>query len=78
MKVALVHDWLTGMRGGERMLERVARMWPGAPIYTLVWKRGSVSATVAEPAEPPGPAGPGTGWRDDPPTGPIGRRASAP
>ena len=43
MKVALVHDWLTGMRGGERVLERVARMWPEAPIYTLVWRRGSVS-----------------------------------
>ena len=43
MKVALVHDWLTGMRGGERMLERVARMWPGAPIHTLVWRRGAVS-----------------------------------
>jgi glycosyltransferase involved in cell wall biosynthesis len=46
MRVALVHDWLTGMRGGERVLERVARMFPGAPIYTLVWKRGSVSAEL--------------------------------
>jgi glycosyltransferase involved in cell wall biosynthesis len=46
MKVALVHDWLTGMRGGERMLERVARMWPDAPIYTLVWRRGSVSQSL--------------------------------
>lgn len=46
MKVALVHDWLTGMRGGERMLERVARMWPEAPIYTLVWKPGSVSPAL--------------------------------
>lgn len=43
MKVALVHDWLTGMRGGERVLERLARFFPGAPIFTLVWKRGSVS-----------------------------------
>lgn len=46
MKVALVHDWLTGMRGGERVLERVARMFPEAPIYTLVWNRGSVSAEL--------------------------------
>jgi glycosyltransferase involved in cell wall biosynthesis len=46
MKVALVHDWLTGMRGGERMLERVARMWPEAPIYTLVWRRGAVSGAI--------------------------------
>ena len=45
-KVALVHDWLTGMRGGERVLERIAAMYPGAPIHTLVWKRGSVSPAL--------------------------------
>src|SRR6185369_8893793 len=44
MRVALVHDWLTGMRGGERVLERIAAMYPGVPIHTLVWNRGSVSA----------------------------------
>jgi glycosyltransferase involved in cell wall biosynthesis len=43
VKVALVHDWLTGMRGGERVLERVARNFPGADLYTLVWRRGAVS-----------------------------------
>ena len=43
MRVALVHDWLTGMRGGERVLERVARNFPGADLFTLVWRRGSVS-----------------------------------
>jgi glycosyltransferase involved in cell wall biosynthesis len=46
VKVALVHDWLTGMRGGERLLERVAALWPDAPIFTLVWKRGSVSPAL--------------------------------
>jgi len=46
MRVALVHDWLTGMRGGERVLERVARLFPAAPIYTLVWNRGSVSEAL--------------------------------
>jgi glycosyltransferase involved in cell wall biosynthesis len=46
MKVALVHDWLTGMRGGERVLERIAAMYPAAPIHTLVWKRGSVSPAI--------------------------------
>ncbi len=45
-RVALVHDWLTGMRGGERVLERIAARYPGAPIHTLVWKRGSVSAAI--------------------------------
>ncbi len=46
MRVALVHDWLTGMRGGERVLERIARLFPDAPIYTLVWTRGGVSAEL--------------------------------
>jgi len=46
MRVALVHDWLTGMRGGEKVLERIAAMFPDAPIYTLVWNRGSVSPAL--------------------------------
>jgi glycosyltransferase involved in cell wall biosynthesis len=46
VKVALVHDWLTGMRGGERVLERLCRMFPDAPLYTLVWNRGSVSRAI--------------------------------
>jgi glycosyltransferase involved in cell wall biosynthesis len=46
MRVALVHDWLTGMRGGEYVLERFCRMFPGAPIYTLVWNPGSVSREI--------------------------------
>lgn len=45
-KVALVHDWLTGMRGGERVLERIARLYPGAPLYTLVHRKGGVSAEL--------------------------------
>lgn len=36
MKVAIVHDWLTGMRGGEAVLEAIAELYPGAPIHTLI------------------------------------------
>ncbi len=46
MKVALVHDWLTGMRGGERCLEIFCELFPDADIYTLLWLKGSVSATI--------------------------------
>ncbi|MFW6151443.1 MAG: glycosyltransferase [Verrucomicrobiota bacterium] len=46
MKTALVHDWLTGMRGGERVLEILCDGFPEAPIHTLVWNPGSVSATI--------------------------------
>jgi glycosyltransferase involved in cell wall biosynthesis len=35
LKVVLVHDWLTGRRGGERVLEALAELFPRAPIYTL-------------------------------------------
>ncbi|MBN1551299.1 glycosyltransferase [bacterium] len=35
MRVAVVHDWLTGMRGGERVLEAILSLFPNADIYTL-------------------------------------------
>jgi len=40
-KVALVHDWLTGRRGGEKVLEVFAEIYPDAPIYTLFHFPGS-------------------------------------
>lgn len=46
MKVALVHDWLTGMRGGEKVLEILLDLFPGAPLYTLLHVPGSVSAAI--------------------------------
>ncbi len=46
MRVALVHDWLTGMRGGEKVLERLCGLFPGADLFTLVWNRGSVSPAI--------------------------------
>jgi glycosyltransferase involved in cell wall biosynthesis len=45
-RVALVHDWLTGMRGGERCLEVFCELFPEADLYTLVHRRGSASATI--------------------------------
>ena len=35
-RVALVHDWLTGMRGGEKVLEVLCRLYPSADLLTLV------------------------------------------
>jgi glycosyltransferase involved in cell wall biosynthesis len=46
IKVAIVHDWLTGMRGGEKVLEALCEMFPKADIYTLLWNKGSVSETI--------------------------------
>jgi len=41
IRVALVHDWLTGQRGGEKVLEVLAEIFPQAPIFTLFHFRGS-------------------------------------
>jgi glycosyltransferase involved in cell wall biosynthesis len=46
VRVALVHDWLTGMRGGERCLERIAGLFPDAELYTLFHVPGSTSSAL--------------------------------
>jgi glycosyltransferase involved in cell wall biosynthesis len=46
VKIALVHDWLTGMRGGEKVLEVICERFPNAHIFTLVHVPGSVSPTI--------------------------------
>ena len=45
-RVVLVHDWLTGMRGGEKVLESLCRLFPDADLLTLVHVRGSVSPLI--------------------------------
>ena len=46
MRVALVHDWLTGMRGGERCLEAFLCIYPEADIFTLVHVPGKTSPQI--------------------------------
>jgi glycosyltransferase involved in cell wall biosynthesis len=46
MRIALVHDWLTGMRGGEKVLEVLCERFPEADVFTMVHVRGSVSPTI--------------------------------
>ena len=48
MKVALVHDWLTGMRGGERVLEILCQIYPEATLYTLLYVRDRLSRAIEE------------------------------
>ena len=45
-RVALVHDWLTGMRGGERCLEVFCELFPSADLFTLLRVPGSVSPVI--------------------------------
>jgi glycosyltransferase involved in cell wall biosynthesis len=46
MRIALVHDWLTGMRGGEKVLEVLCDMYPLADVFTLLHVPGSVSPRI--------------------------------
>jgi glycosyltransferase involved in cell wall biosynthesis len=54
-RVVLVHDWLTGMRGGEKCLEPLCRRWPGADLLTLFHTPGSVSPVIEAARVRPGP-----------------------
>lgn len=42
-RVAIVHYWLTGMRGGEYVLEEIVRLYPNADIFTHVVERDKIS-----------------------------------
>jgi len=44
--IAIVHDWLTGTRGGERILEALCELFPSATIFTLLHVPGSVSEQI--------------------------------
>ena len=46
MKIAIVHDWLTGMRGGEKCLEVFCKIYPSADLFTLLHVPGSVSPII--------------------------------
>jgi glycosyltransferase involved in cell wall biosynthesis len=46
MRVALVHDWLVAMRGGEKCLEVFCELFPDADLYTLVYAAENVSPTI--------------------------------
>ena len=46
MRIALVHDWLTGMRGGEKVLELLCEAYPSADLFTLFHVPGSVSPVI--------------------------------
>jgi glycosyltransferase involved in cell wall biosynthesis len=46
MRVALVHDWLVTMRGGERVLDALCELFPEADVFTLLHRPGSVSPRI--------------------------------
>jgi glycosyltransferase involved in cell wall biosynthesis len=46
MRVAIVHYWLLGMRGGEKVLEGICRIFPEADIFTLFYNPDAVSPLI--------------------------------
>jgi glycosyltransferase involved in cell wall biosynthesis len=46
VKVAIVHDWFTAMRGGERCVEAFCELYPDADLFTLLHFKGAVSPTI--------------------------------
>lgn len=45
-RVALIHYWLVGMRGGEKVLESLCHMFPQADIFTHVYAPEKVSDVI--------------------------------
>lgn len=45
-KVAIIHDWLNGMRGGEKVLEHILDFFPDADIFTLFSDENSISDKI--------------------------------
>jgi len=46
VKIALVHDWLNGMRGGEKCLEVFCELFPDARLYALFHEKGKMSPVI--------------------------------
>ncbi|MCX6554607.1 MAG: glycosyltransferase, partial [Candidatus Aminicenantes bacterium] len=45
-KVAIIHDWLNGMRGGEKVLEEILKLYPDADLFTLFYEPEKVSPLI--------------------------------
>lgn len=48
MNVAILHYWLVGMRGGEKVVEALCEMYPQADIFTHVYIPGMVSERLRQ------------------------------
>ncbi len=46
MKVAVIHDWLTGMRGGEIVLDAILTLYPNADLFTLIYNKGKLNDRI--------------------------------
>ena len=47
-RVAIVHDWLNGMRGGEIVFEALLDLFPHAEVFTLIYEPEKLSASLRQ------------------------------
>lgn len=48
MKVAIIHDWLNGMRGGELVLDSLLKIYPSADLFTLFYSPGKLNSRIEQ------------------------------
>ncbi|EMG13279.1 glycosyltransferase, group 1 family protein [Leptospira interrogans serovar Grippotyphosa str. LT2186] len=48
MKVAIIHDWLNGMRGGELVLDSLLKVYPSADLFTLFYSPGKLNPRIEQ------------------------------
>lgn len=46
LRIALIHDWVTGLRGGERVLDALASHFPEAELHTLIYRPGRTTPSI--------------------------------
>jgi len=54
-KAAIIHDWLNGMRGGEKVLEEILGFFPEADIFTIFLDKKNISDKITAHKITPSP-----------------------
>jgi len=47
VKIAIIHDWLLGMRGGEKCLEAILELYPDSDVYTAFYNPKNISKEIS-------------------------------
>jgi glycosyltransferase involved in cell wall biosynthesis len=45
-RIAIIHEWFTSMRGGEKCVEALCEVFPDATLFVLLHNKGSVSPII--------------------------------
>lgn len=51
-RICIVADWLPNQSGAERVITAISKTWPDAPIFTTVYKLGSVPSLEGRDIRP--------------------------